>query len=202
MKKLIRFSTLFLSLSLCLAVLAQAQEFTGTITDESTGEPLFGASVVLTGTAVGATTDFDGKFKFNVGKQPPFNITISYIGYLKQEMDITSLAPLTVKLASDAVMLQGVVIKEQRVTDKQKESALTVESMDILAIKETPAANFYDDPRKFPRLKFSPGDWLSTPSITCNDLTGDVLLNPRVLITLNPILAEVRSTPLRFPRPS
>ena len=135
--------TTTLGVLLTLSVL-QAQEFTGTITDEGTGEPLFGASVVLTGTAVGATTDFDGKFKFNVGKQPPFNITISYIGYLKQEMEITSLAPLTVKLASDAVMLEGVVIKEQRVTDKQKESALTVESMDILAIKETPAANFYD----------------------------------------------------------
>ena len=125
--------TTTLGVLLTLSVL-QAQEFTGTITDEGTGEPLFGASVVLTGTAVGATTDFDGKFKFNVGKQPPFNITISYIGYLKQEMEITSLAPLTVKLASDAVMLEGVVIKEQRVTDKQKESALTVESMDIRAL--------------------------------------------------------------------
>ena len=40
------------------------QEFSGTITDEKTGEPLFGASVVLTGTAVGSTTDFDGKFSF------------------------------------------------------------------------------------------------------------------------------------------
>ena len=40
----------------------QAQEFSGTITDGESGEPLFGASIVLTGTAVGATTDFDGKF--------------------------------------------------------------------------------------------------------------------------------------------
>ena len=72
------------------------------------------------------------------------DITISYIGYLKQELNVASLAPLSIKLVSDAVMLKGVVIKEQRVSEKQKESALTVESMDILAIKETPAANFYD----------------------------------------------------------
>ena len=89
-----------------------AQELSGTITDSESGEPLFGASVVVTGTAVGATTDFDGKFKFNAGKKPPFQITISYIGYLKQEMEVTSLAPLTIKLATDAVMLEGVVIKE------------------------------------------------------------------------------------------
>ncbi|MFT5310546.1 MAG: iron complex outermembrane receptor protein [Bacteroidia bacterium] len=145
MMKLIRLITVFSLFAFCANPLVQAQEFSGTITDEKSGEPLFGATVVLTGTAVGATTDFDGKFKFNTGKQPPFDITISYIGYLKQEMEVTSLtAPFTVKLASDAVMLEGVVVQEQRVTDKQKESALTVESMDILAIKETPAANFYD----------------------------------------------------------
>ena len=99
----------------------------------------------LTGTAVGATTDFDGKFKFSPGKQPPFQVTVSYIGYLKQEIEVTSLsAPLAVKLGTDAVMLEGVVVTDTRVSEKQKESALTVESMDIIAIKETPAANFYD----------------------------------------------------------
>ncbi|HAP70305.1 MAG TPA: TonB-dependent receptor [Flavobacteriales bacterium] len=123
----------------------QAQEFSGTITDGESGEPLFGASIVLTGTAVGATTDFDGKFKFSPGKQPPFQVTVSYIGYLKQEIEVTSLsAPLAVKLGTDAVMLEGVVVTDTRVSEKQKESALTVESMDIIAIKETPAANFYD----------------------------------------------------------
>lgn len=121
-----------------------SQEISGTIIDSDSGEPLFGASVVITGTAVGATTDFDGKFKFNAGKQPPFQLTVSYIGYQKQELEVTSLAPISIKLETDAVMLEGVVVKDVRVSEKQKESALTVESMDIIAIKETPAASFYD----------------------------------------------------------
>lgn len=137
--------TLVFVLIMGLGLIARAQDLSGTITDSESGEPLFGASVVITGTAVGATTDFDGKFKFNVGKQPPFQITVSYIGYLKQEIEVTSLAtPLEIKLATDAVMLEGVVVSDVRVSEKQKESALTVESMDIIAIKETPAANFYD----------------------------------------------------------
>lgn len=141
----VQLNALLTILAVCVfSIQTSAQEFSGTITDDKSGEPLFGASVVITGTAVGSTTDFDGNFKFNAGKQPPFNITISYIGYLKQEIEVTSLAPLKVNLVSDAVMLKGVVVKEQRVSEKQKESALTVESMDILAIKETPAANFYD----------------------------------------------------------
>lgn len=149
MKRMIRLQlhfkfTSLVFLFLLLSTVIKAQELSGTITDSDSGEPLFGASVVITGTAVGATTDFDGKFKFNVGKQPPFQISVSYIGYLKQDIEVKSLAPLDIKLATDAVMLEGVVVTDVRVSEKQKESALTVESMDIIAIKETPAANFYD----------------------------------------------------------
>ncbi|MCB0756253.1 MAG: carboxypeptidase-like regulatory domain-containing protein, partial [Flavobacteriales bacterium] len=121
-----------------------AQELTGNITDSETGEPLFGASVVVTGTAVGGTADFDGNFKFKPGQQPPFKVTVSYIGYQNQEIEVTSFQPLTIKLATDAVLLNSVVVTDVRVSEKQKESALTVESMDIIAIKETPAADFYD----------------------------------------------------------
>jgi outer membrane receptor protein involved in Fe transport len=148
MKQLIqlKFHFIFTILSILFLTggIARAQELSGTIIDSESGEPLFGASVVLTGTAIGSTTDFDGKFKFNAGKQPPFQVTVSYIGYLKQDIQVTSLAPLTIKLATDAVMLEGVVVTDVRVSEKQKESALTVETMDIIAIKETPAANFYD----------------------------------------------------------
>lgn len=133
-----------LGIFLTLGFSVHAQDLSGTITDASTKEPLFGASVVLTGTAVGATTDFDGYFKFNAGKQPPFQVTVSYIGYKPQDIQVTNLNKLAIVLEPDQVMLEGVVVTEQRVSEKQKESALTVESMDIIAIKETPAANFYD----------------------------------------------------------
>lgn len=124
--------------------ITNAQELTGTIVDADSDEPLFGASVVVTGTAVGGTADFDGKFKFKPGQEPPFKVTVSYIGYQNQEIEVTSFEPLSIKLSTDAVMLQGVTVSDVRVSEKQKESALTVESMDIIAIKETPAADFYD----------------------------------------------------------
>jgi iron complex outermembrane receptor protein len=127
------------------SIVSIAQELSGTIVDGETKEPLFGASVVIQGTAVGATTDFDGKFKFNTGKQPPFKVVISYIGYKQQDIEVSSLAsPLNIALETDRVMLKGVEIVDTRISDKQKESALTVESMDIISIKETPAANFYE----------------------------------------------------------
>ena len=58
-----------------------------------------------------------------------------------------------------------------------------------------------EEPKKFPKEKLRPGDWLSIPSISCKDLTGLVLLKPRVFIIVNPMLAVVRSTSLRLPRP-
>lgn len=150
MKKLIRLQLHLNSLVLTALLVAcfgfaEAQELKGNITDADSGEPLFGASVVITGTAVGGTADFDGNFKFKPGQKPPFQVTVSYIGYVKQEIEVTSLdQPLNIKLATDAVQLQSVVVTDVRVSEKQKESALTVESMDIIAIKETPAADFYD----------------------------------------------------------
>ena len=59
-----------------------------------------------------------------------------------------------------------------------------------------------DAPKKFPKAKFKPGDALSTPSMICNVLTGEVLLNPLVLMTLKPKLAEVKSTPFMWLNPS
>ena len=51
---------------------------------------------------------------------------------------------LKVKLVSVSQKIEGVEIVDSRITEKQKESALTVETMGIIAIKETPAANFYE----------------------------------------------------------
>jgi iron complex outermembrane receptor protein len=133
------------SLLTIFSTAAIAQDVRGTVTDADTKEPLFGTSVVIEGTAVGATTDFDGKFKFTPDRQPPFTLVVSYIGYKRTEIQVTSLAtPIQVALETDRVMLKGVEIVDTRISEKQKESALTVESMDIIAIKETPAANFYE----------------------------------------------------------
>lgn len=50
----------------------------GTVED-STGEPVIGASVLVKGTKTGASTDLDGKFKIDI---PDGNATlvISYVG--------------------------------------------------------------------------------------------------------------------------
>lgn len=128
------------------SVYVLAQNISGTVKDAKNGEALFSASVVIKGTTIGATTDFDGKFSFNPGTQkPPYTLVVSYMGYLAQEVQVTDAAQtIQVKLKADEIILKDVTVIEQRISEKQKESALTVESMDVIAIKETPAANFYE----------------------------------------------------------
>ncbi len=123
---------------------ADAQNLSGIIRDGATNEPLIGASVVIKGTTVGTTTDLNGKFSLNPGRKPPFTVVVSYIGYRSSEQTVTSIEkPVSYKLSQDNVLLQSVEVVDSRITEKQRESALTVEAMDVLAIKETPAPSFY-----------------------------------------------------------
>jgi iron complex outermembrane recepter protein len=134
----------FCLLFLLIAAFSSAQTLTGTIRDAANNEALIGASIVIKGTTIGTTTDLNGRFTLNVNRKPPFTVVISYIGYRSSEQNITNLdKPLTFKLEADNVTLQSVEVVDSRITEKQRESALTVEAMDILAIKETPAPSFY-----------------------------------------------------------
>ncbi|MGB3948281.1 MAG: TonB-dependent receptor [Bacteroidia bacterium] len=139
-------STLFIGLSLLIGHSAIAQQsVTGSVKDFKSNEPLFGATVVVKGTSEGGTTDFDGNFKFNTTATPPFTVVISYLGYLTIEQNVTSLdKPIAVKAKPNETLLKEVEVVGDRITEKQKESPLTIEALDVLAIKETPAANFYE----------------------------------------------------------
>ena len=124
----------------------QAQQtVTGTVKDFKTNESLFGATVVVKGTTEGGATDIDGNFKFNTTATPPFTITISYLGYITFDQTVSALdKPIAVKIKPNETLLKEVEVIGDRLTQKQKESPLTVEALDVLAIKETPAANFYE----------------------------------------------------------
>lgn len=62
----------------CLPVLAQTRTIQGKVTDAQNGEPLIGASVVVTGENGGTITDIDGNFKLAVPSSVK-KVTISYI---------------------------------------------------------------------------------------------------------------------------
>jgi len=63
----VRFSKIIFALAaLFIYTSSLGQTVSGVIEDPETGEKLFGAAILEKGTANGITTDFDGKFSFEI----------------------------------------------------------------------------------------------------------------------------------------
>jgi iron complex outermembrane recepter protein len=117
----------------------------GEVIDKGYRESLIGASVVVKGSTDGTVTDFDGTFEIRTQKSLPLILVISYVGYQQLELTVNKANDyLKVQLEEETITTEVVEIRGQRISDKQKASPLTVESMDLLAIRETPSDNFYD----------------------------------------------------------
>lgn len=119
------------------------QVIKGVVYDQKTKETLIGANVIIPNTGQGTMTDFDGFFQMEVARLP-IDVEVSFIGFEKKIITINDSNPIKVYLGEDKLILSEVVIVDSRLTEKQKQSAITVEAMDVIAIKETPAASFYE----------------------------------------------------------
>ena len=138
------FTTLFFFIFLASTIQAQ-NTLQGSITDNRTGETLIGVSILIQSSGEGTITDYNGDFILETNASLPFDITCSYIGYADQTITITSFdTPLKIKMSDAALQIDEVEIKGQRISDKQKAAPQTVESMDVLAIKQTAAESFYE----------------------------------------------------------
>lgn len=100
-----------LLLTLFLPLIGHAQtarEVTGKVTDGA-GTGLPGVTVLVTGTSTGTSTGADGGFQLQVPATAT-SLTISFIGYAKQTVDITGKSTVTVTLKDDAQALGDVVV--------------------------------------------------------------------------------------------
>ena len=117
----------------------------GTVIDARFGDPLIGANVIIKGTTEGTDTDWDGNFEFSTSHSLPLTLTASYLGYSSIDVEIADASQkIEIKLSEDAIVINSIELVGQRITDKQKSSPLTVESLDVLAIKQTASSSFYD----------------------------------------------------------
>ena len=139
-------SFLFFFLCLCFQAIGQYQ-VSGIVTDKNSDAPLEGATITIQGADVGAYTESDGKFTISSPKAPPFTVVANYIGYdstVFEVKDIKQNIRLAMSTAKNGTTTGDVVITDTRISEKQKTAPLTVEALDVIAIKETPAANFYE----------------------------------------------------------
>ena len=121
-----------------LSVNAVAQNITGTVKD-SQGEPIIGASVVEKGTSNGVVTNLDGQFTLKAsGKYP---IEVSYMGYVKQVINLKGRTSLNIVMQEDANLLEEVVVSTGYGTQRKADLSGSVVSVSKEDIKGTPTSN-------------------------------------------------------------
>jgi dienelactone hydrolase len=84
----------------------QKKQITGTVVDQA-GDPIIGANIIELGTTNGTVTDIDGNFILTV--QENAKITITYIGYLQETIEIGVANSYSVVMVEDLHTLQEVV---------------------------------------------------------------------------------------------
>ncbi|MDP2042326.1 MAG: TonB-dependent receptor [Algoriphagus sp.] len=153
--------TLMLLVSFGTSVAFAQTTISGTVTDAGTKETLVGVNILVKGKVIGTITDLSGKFTLNVAQQPPFTLIFSMVGFTSQEVEITGgVSNLTIALAESSIMGQEITISASRVEESIMQSPVSVEKMDIIAIREVPQASFYD------ALNNLKGVEMSTQSLT------------------------------------
>uniref|UniRef100_UPI00258FB8E3 carboxypeptidase-like regulatory domain-containing protein n=1 Tax=Algoriphagus sp. TaxID=1872435 RepID=UPI00258FB8E3 len=137
--------SLILLVSLGTAGAMAQTTISGTVTDGDTKETLVGVNIVVKSKVIGTITDLSGQFSLNVNQEPPFTLVFSRVGFQSKEVEITSAntSGLNVELFEQTMLGQEVVISASRVEESILQSPVSIEKMDILSIRDTPADNYY-----------------------------------------------------------
>ena len=89
---------------------AQTATITGKVYSEADGEPVFGASVFVIGTSLGAGTDMDGNFTIENVPATATTLRVSYVGMTTQEVKILRDKPMRIVLVEDGLALDEVMV--------------------------------------------------------------------------------------------
>ncbi len=106
MKALVSIVCLFSLLS--SAAYGQESLVNGIITDDTSGDPLIGATVMVAETTTGTVTDFDGRFSVQAANGA--RLIISYLGYEDLEVVANNNSMMRIELSSSAAVLEELVV--------------------------------------------------------------------------------------------
>jgi iron complex outermembrane recepter protein len=127
------------------SLMAQSTAISGTVKD-ATGETLAGVNIVVKGRVIGTISDSRGQYSLKVNEAPPLTLVFSFIGYKTQEIEVkdANTTALDLALEEQTLLGQEVVVSASRVEESILKSPVTIEKMDLLAIKQSAAPDYFD----------------------------------------------------------
>ena len=152
---------LLILLSLTTVAMGADSSIKGRVTDSVTGEPLYGATVFLVGTSLGAVTGSHGRYLIPSVPPGTYEMRTTYIGYRKVEEQITiaSGAQLVrdVKLVAVGVHKKGVVVTalasgQNQVINEELASNQIMNAVSAKRIQELPDQNAAESVGRLPGI--------------------------------------------------
>ena len=112
----------FTFIALFFAAVAEAAPFRGRVIDRLSREPLIGATVLLSGTTRGTTTDAAGEFQLDLPRGE-HRLEISYVAYLPQQIAVrvpSGDEVLLVELEPDTQTLSAVTVTARKNLESER----------------------------------------------------------------------------------
>ena len=162
---------IFLSLLSSLNAFSQSGIISGTVNDGELNDVLPFANILISGTTIGTTSDFDGKYVLEV-KPGTYTVTFSYLGYetkaisevvigpgAEQIIDVT-LNPLANAL--DEVVVTTTISKntEVSVLNLQKNSVALLDGLSIQSMKKSGASDIASAIKSVPGVSVQGGKFV------------------------------------------
>jgi iron complex outermembrane receptor protein len=126
------------ALALCVAAPAAAQNagITGVITDAGTGAPVPGATVLLRGTPLTASSSSEGRFVLSRLHAGTYHLFVAAIGYAADSVPGVTLADgerkdLALALHRTPLELQEIVVTSSRSAERADESTVSVANLPV-----------------------------------------------------------------------
>ena len=133
-------------LTVSLIAFGQKGHIRGPIYEDATGDPLYGVTVVITGTTNGSITDFDGKFDISVDPGT-YSIQASFVSYRTITINELEVKPGEVviidliRLEEDIQQLDEIVVTAQALRDNEA-ALLSIKKKSANLLDGISAANF------------------------------------------------------------
>ena len=109
-------------------LMAQTKEISGSVTSADDGGLIPGVSVSVKGTTLGTITDMDGKFRLKV-PQDAKALVFSFVGMTSQEVVIGNQSTVNVKMSSENISVDEVVVTALGVSRSKKALGFAVQDV-------------------------------------------------------------------------
>ncbi len=112
---------------------AQTKTITGVVREADSGDPLPGVNVIVKGTNIGASTDFDGKY--SIKAEPGQTLVFSFLGYQTVTKKVGNSSVINVRLQEEKEILEAVTINALGIeVKKASQKAIAISNVKAKAL--------------------------------------------------------------------